>query len=294
LCHQIYAGYGMVGYTLANELGISLPPGVFSTHADPDTLANLEQVSRDAADRVELLGAGLNHFTWMLALHDRRTGEDLYPKFARRWEELGPSFEPLTRQIYRTFGLFPIPGDEHLCEYLPWVSDPLTKPWQKYHLSLYDWDRWAGERVNGHAVIERMGKGEESIESLRDTDSEGALEMIENLAGAGRHYHQAVNIPNRGYITNLPEGAIVEVPAIVNAAGVMGVSVGALPEGIAELLRREITVSHLAVDAAVQGDRQAALQCLLLDPVITDLDTAQKILDDYLETYRDYLPQFWQ
>jgi len=43
----------------------------------------------------------------------------------------------------------------------------------------------------------------------------------------------------------------------------------------------------------VLGDRQKALQCLLLGPVITDLDVAQQILDDYLETYRKYLPQFW-
>jgi alpha-galactosidase len=50
----------------------------------------------------------------------------------------------------------------------------------------------------------------------------------------------------------------------------------------------------LAVDAAVTGDRQLALQCLLLDPVITDLDMAQQILDDYLVTYREHLPQFWE
>jgi hypothetical protein len=35
------------------------------------------------------------------------------------------------------------------------------------------------------------------------------------------------------------------------------------------------------------------LQCLLLDPVITDLDVAQQIIDDYLRTYREHLPQFW-
>ncbi len=67
-----------------------------------------------------------------------------------------------------------------------------------------------------------------------------------------------------------------------------------MPEGIAELLRRELAVVRLAVDAAVQGDRQLALQCLLLDPVVTDLDVAQQILDDYLDCYRDYLPQFWR
>ena len=42
------------------------------------------------------------------------------------------------------------------------------------------------------------------------------------------------------------------------------------------------------------GDRQLALQCLLLDPVITDLDVGKQILDDYLVTYREQLPQFWQ
>jgi alpha-galactosidase len=116
--------------------------------------------------------------------------------------------------------------------------------------------------------------------------------MIENIAGAGAHYHLAVNLPNQGYITNLPEGAIVEVPGLVGGAGVQGVGMGALPEPIAELCRRELTVARLCVDAAVHGDRQAALQALLLDPVITDMDVAQQVLADYLETYKDYLPQF--
>ena len=44
----------------------------------------------------------------------------------------------------------------------------------------------------------------------------------------------------------------------------------------------------------VSGNRQLALQALLLDPVITDLDVAQQVLDDYLESYRQYLPQFWK
>jgi alpha-galactosidase len=70
--------------------------------------------------------------------------------------------------------------------------------------------------------------------------------------------------------------------------------VGELPEPVAELCRRELSVVRLSVDAAVNGDRQAALQCLLLDPVITDMDAAQQILDDYLTEYRPHLPQFWK
>ncbi len=139
-----------------------------------------------------------------------------------------------------------------------------------------------------------MGEGLAPIDALRGADSEGAEELIEAMAGGEPHYHLAVNVVNRGQIANLPYGAIVETPGLVDGNGVQGVAVGALPEGIAELLRRELAVVRLCVDAGVTGDRQTALQCLLLDPVITDLDVGKQILDDYLETYREYLPQFWQ
>jgi alpha-galactosidase/6-phospho-beta-glucosidase family protein len=48
------------------------------------------------------------------------------------------------------------------------------------------------------------------------------------------------------------------------------------------------------VDTAVEGDRQKALQCLLLDPVVADIEVAKQILDDYLTSYKEYLPQFWK
>jgi len=293
LCHQINAGYGMVGYVLANELGIQVPQGTISAHADPGIWPQLVNLAHQALEKVDIQAAGLNHFTWMLDLRDKRTGEDLYPLFAERWAAFDPTFEPLSRRVYDAFGLFPIPGDEHLCEYLPWLSDPRTRPWEKYEVSLYDWERMAHLRGVGHEAIAMMGDGRLPVDGLRHLDSEGAREMIENIAGAGHHYHMAVNLPNQGYITNLPEGVIVEVPGLVSGAGIQGVGVGPLPEGIAELCRRELTVVRLCVDAAVHGDRQLALQCLLLDPVITDLDVARQILDDYLQTYREYLPQFW-
>jgi len=70
--------------------------------------------------------------------------------------------------------------------------------------------------------------------------------------------------------------------------------VGALPEPIAELCRRESLVAQLCIDSAVEGNYQKALQCLLLDPVVNDMDIAKRILDDYLETYKQHLPRFWR
>ncbi len=296
LCHQILVGHALVGMALAQDLGFYIPDGITSSHADPVESPLRRQVARQALERLHIRAAGLNHFTWMLSLQDRRTGEDLYPLFARRWFELPPGFEPLTRRVYQALGVFPIPGDEHLCEYLPWASDPLTRPWEKYAISLYDWDAWDALREQGRASIVRMAAGEDSIEPLLAADSEGALEVIENLSGAAETaepaWGLAFNLPNRGQVSNLPLGAIVETPAWLSRGRISPEMMGDLPEAVAELCRRELSVIRLGVDAAVHGDAQAALQCLLLDPVITDLDTARQVLQAYLEAYRAVLPQF--
>jgi alpha-galactosidase len=152
----------------------------------------------------------------------------------------------------------------------------------------------AAVREFQHDRQKSMADGEATIEGLVDTDSEGALEMIENIAGAGTHYHLAANLPNAGKISNLPIGATVETPVVVDGAGIHPVHLGEFPESVAELLRRETTVSQLCVDAAVAGDRRKALQCLLLDPVITDIETAGQVLDAYLTEFKEFLPQFWK
>ena len=294
LCHQIYAGYGMVGVALAKDLGIEVPEGLTGMHAAMDQHPLQYRVREQIVPLVDIRAAGLNHFTWILSIQDRRTGADLYPLFRKRFFELDPNFEPLTRDIFSAFGLFPVPGDTHLCEYLPWLSDPVTKPWEKYNIRLYDWDLFASIRDFGLDRLNEMANGNATIDALLNADSEGALEMIESVAGAGNHYHLAANVPNVGQVSNLPMGAIVETPIIVDGSGIHPVHIGTLPDGVAELCRRETIVSQLCVDAAVEGDRAKALQCFLLDPVITDIDIAKKILDDYLTTYKEYLPQFWK
>lgn len=294
LCHQIYTGYGMVGVALAKELGIRVPDGLEGMHADVMQHPLQHEVMRQAVPLLDIRAAGTNHFSWIISVHDKRTGEDLYPLLRKRFFELDESFEPLTRRVFRDFGLFPVPGDTHLCEYLPWMSDPSTKPWEKFNIRLYDWEVMAGLRDFSLDRLNEMANGNMTVESLLETDSEGALEMIENIAQAGNHYHLAANLPNAGQISNLPDGAIVETPVHVNGAGIHPIHVGNLPEPIAELCRRELMAAQLGIDAVVEGNRELALQCLLLDPVIRDMDAARNILDDYLKSYKVHLPQFYE
>jgi alpha-galactosidase len=292
LCHQIYIGYCMAGVALAKDLGVEAPEGLEGMHADVMQHPLQQRVMQQVLPLVDIRAAGTNHFTWIISIHDRRTGEDLYPLLKRRFLELDPKFEPLTRRVFQDFGLFPVPGDTHLCEYLPWMSDSGTKPWEMFNIRLYDWELMAGVRNFSLDRLSDMGDGNATVDGLLETDSEGALEMIENIAHAGNHYHLAANLPNKGQISNLPMGSTVETPVHVNASGVQAMHMGALPEPIAELCRRELTIAQLCVDSAVEGSYEKALHCLLLDPVITDMHAARSILDDYLKTYKEHLPQY--
>jgi alpha-galactosidase len=278
---------------LADVLGIDVSRDDLATYSRHEMGPHRRRLGLWSLEKVDIKAAGLNHFTWMLDVRDRRTGEDLYPLFSERWATFSPAFEPLTRSMYGAFDLFPMPGDEHMAEFLPWLSDPVTTPWTRYAISQRDWDGNVARREEACKEIAEMGAGSVEVNHLRDADSEGALEMIENVAGAGNHYHQAMNRPNEGQIANLPLGAIVETPGVVSGAGIATICTGELPEGVAELCRREIAAVQLCVDAVVQGDRQLALQCLLLSPCITDVQVAKEILNDYLTAYREYLPQFW-
>jgi alpha-galactosidase len=292
LCHQIGAAYAMIGKVLAKELDIEVPPAFTSTHSTPSQNAARASVSHQTMQKIDIQAAGVNHFTWMLGVYDRRSGEDLYPLFKQRWETFDPAFEPLTRRIYSLFGIFPIPGDEHLCEYLPWMSDPQTRPWEKFDLSLYDWDLRAKMREDGHNRIAWLADEAPSLEGIGEVESEGEVELIEGVSGALNTTWGALNLPNHGQISNLPAGAIVETPVVMTGRGPRPMMMGALPGPVAELCRREIATSQLAVDAGVLASRQAALQCLLIDPVVTDIDTAEKILDAYLNEYAPYLPNW--
>jgi alpha-galactosidase len=291
LCHQINMAYMMTGVALADRLGVDVPPGV-SSNAHPDIWPQARYVAGQVKPLVDVKAAGLNHFTWILDLRDRRSGEDLYPEFRRALMALPPDFEPLTRAVFQATGLCPVPGDSHLAEYLPWCHDPQTRPWEKYDLYLYDWDRARQRRERQWQAIEAMAQGTAPVDDLVQARGEGAVEIVEGLLGGEEIYRPAVNIPNQGHIANLSEGVIVEVPALVGGWGIQGLNVGPLPEIIAELCRREAAVASLAVDAAVTGDRQTALQALLLDPCLNDLETARAILDAYLAEYAAYLPQF--
>ena len=246
-------------------------------------------------DEIDPKAAGLNHFTWVLDLRRKSTGEDLYPAFKRAvaekdMEEAGLGDYhwgvKLSRYLMETFGYWPSPSDDHVGEYLSYA-------WEYCGLEGYDFD--AADR-GGEELwqrLQRWGGGQDPLDSLLERRSgERAVAIIAGVLGNTHQYELAVNVPNAGLIPNLPAWAIVEVPATVDATGVHGVHVGPLPEPIAAMCRTQAAVIDRVVEAGVHGDRHTALEALLLDPVVTSISQAEAILDELLEVHKDFLPQF--
>ena len=91
-----------------------------------------------------------------------------------------------------------------------------------------------------------------------------------------------VNVANRGRLPFLDDGAVVEVPCTITAAGPRSRAVGRLPSAQAELVARVKEVERTTIRAAVEGSRRLALQALIAHPLVPTRAVAEKILTGYL------------
>ena len=115
--------------------------------------------------------------------------------------------------------------------------------------------------------------------------------LIEDIALGRRRVH-IVNMPNNGAIPNLPDHAIMEIEGVTDSCGVRGVYMGEAPLYLKGFLEKRIAWQELVVDAAVNGDRNLALQALLLDEMAIMPEKAEAMLDELLAASKDLLPQF--
>lgn len=286
VCHQIDFGYFMVGCLLADELGIERPEDCRFRWTD-ERVTLQATIARAAKERISIVAAGLNHFTWALAIHARDDGRDLYPLLRERARDFDPAFEPLTRQVFALFDRFPMPGDCHLAEYLPFTHSRARGTWQRYQVQMYDLEWSERQRRERTAQIEGiLGAG--TTAEAGAFDSERAEDLVAALLG-GRHEDEALNLPNRGAMAELPTDAIVEVPATLGPDGAQPTRLASLPPAIAELCRRQIAITELSVQGLVEGDRHKLVEALALDPMVDDPRLPAALVDEYLRASERYL-----
>jgi 6-phospho-beta-glucosidase len=101
-----------------------------------------------------------------------------------------------------------------------------------------------------------------------------------------------VNVKHDGAVPGWPEDWVLEMPCRVDGDGVHPLPAEPLPPVCFGLLAQVKMYELLTVEAAVNGDRQAAHKALLAHPLGPSADRVEDVLDDLLETHRTHLPQF--
>jgi 6-phospho-beta-glucosidase len=103
-----------------------------------------------------------------------------------------------------------------------------------------------------------------------------------------------VNLPHRGAIAGWPEDWVLEMPCKVYKSSLEPIPTDPLPLACFGLLAQVKSYEILTVEAAVNGNREAAYQALLAHPLGPGADKVQAVLDDLLAINREYLAPVWE
>lgn len=261
-------------YSAIRSLGLC--HGIFLARGHVATILGLPE------ERVDVWGAGLNHFQCLMQIRDRTTGADLYPLLREKEQSFDPTYEPLTRKLFRGFGCWLGCGDGHVGEYFSFGWEAGEGGYN------FGWDE--GERAKLVRLIDDVLAGKEEIPDWWSMPSgERAVTIISSVLHNRKQLIESAVVYNRQVIPNLPESAAVEVPAMADMTGVHPVSLGPLPDAVAKSMAVQVSVQQLAVEAAMRGSKELALQALLIDPVVSSEIAARELLDELWEINRPYI-----
>lgn len=266
-------------------------------HSVQKTSAMLaEHLDRDIAD-IRFECAGINHMAFFtrFELRDGTGYRDLYPEMqAFAHSNAVPNDERVRYDILRRFGYFVTESSEHFSEYVPWyIKSGAPELIEKYNIPLSDYPRRCEEQIARWANMENDLTTADSIAVEQSEEYAGQI-IRASITGEPVVIHG--NVPNTNLIDNLPGGACVEVPCLVDRNGIQPVRVGALPAHLAAMMLTNIAPQACAVEALVTGNRAHIHQALALDPhtgAELSLDQIWALTDSLLTAHDGYLPHGW-
>lgn len=105
---------------------------------------------------------------------------------------------------------------------------------------------------------------------------------------------QVVDMRNDGAIPGLPDDAVVETTAVVDAQGAHPLPQRPLSPEMLGLVQHAKAYERLAVRAACSGSRDDVVRALLANPLIGQYPLAASLADEILAANRSHLPRFFR
>lgn len=253
----------------------------------------IERLEGLTASKIDARGAlldtlGLNHLTWHRGL--TLDGEEMWPQiFSSVIQELENQEDPeWDLPTLRSLGMIP----NYYLQYFYYTDR-----------KLHEQRKWPPSRAEQVMEIEKdlllQYSDLDLTEPPPDLMKRGGAYYSTLATQLIRSHHRnlgevhVVNVRQGGAVKEWPADWVLELPAKVDRQGVHPLPASPLPAACFGLIAQVKMYELLTVEAAVQGDRNAAYQALLTHPLGPKADKVQEVLDDMLETNRRWLPQFF-
>lgn len=257
---------------------------------------------------------GLNHYGWFTSI--KYNGEEQIPMLRNYIKEHG-----LINPAYLKY----INGEDEK-EIAPMILRHIKGGWyktmtnQSYLVDLDD-DKICNTYLQyyliGDKILEQSNpehtRANEVMEQREAVLFDGIEEYLktgivdENIFYAGAHGGFIVDVclsilqdlgkpaivmmVNNGVIPNMPDDAIIEVPARMTSNGPVADKREPIELFQQGMMQNQLACEKLIVEAAVENSYLKALQAFTLNKTVPSMFVAQKILDEMIEANKEYWPE---
>ena len=257
-------------------------PTIGLCHSVQHTTADLANYVGVSKERVKGWVAGINHLAWFLRFEV--DGQDAYPKLIEAMQNPDIFSQDTVRfEVMKQFGYFVTESTRHMSEYTPYFRTN-EQTIEDFNLDQIRQDlQRRTVRVDDH-YGQLLEDANTDRRLTAERSDEYACQIIEAME-SDRPIVINGNVPNEGLIDNLLNLSSVEVPILIDKLGFHPMAVGELPGQLAALSRSNQAVQQMAVNAILDGDKEAAFHAIALDPLTSAVLSLGEIREMFEEMW---------
>lgn len=261
-------------------------PSVGLCHSVQGTSRQLASYAGLPYEDVSYKVAGINHVAFFLEFKYR--GQDAYPLLFRALEN--PQIfaaDKVRFEMMRRLGYFVTESSEHFSEYCPYFIHHGDEVISEFGIPLDEYIRRCESVIATWKDTEKRMLEDNKPIAIRKSIEYGS--SIINSMETGEPIVIYGNIPNKNLITNIPYDCSVEVPCLVDKQGIQPTYIGDLPPQLAALIRTNVNVQELTVQAFLTGEREYIYHAAMMDPhTATQLTLPQiwAMCDELIEAHQ--------